>query len=170
MSLRVSLFLASVLLFRLAIPSLCMSIRADDDIIAATNEDQELPMPISSDMELPPPLPKPEVVSAAYARSAIDPESKRFRLPPPKANAWVGAKLSSGQPRVISVVSDSPAAMAGIVEGDVLDSVNYRHVNRTSDVVNMLRQNKPDEVVDIIVVRSNVRRLYRVKLGHPPSR
>ncbi len=170
MSLRVSLLLASVLLFSLTIPGLCTTIRAGDDVIVATDVDQELPIPISSDMELPPPLPKPEVVSASYASSVIDPASKRFRLPSPKANVWVGAKLSSDQPRVISIVADSPAALAGLVEGDVLDSVNYRHVTRTSDVVNLLKQNKPGEIVDIIVVRSNVRRLYRLKLGHPPSK
>ncbi len=170
MSLRVSLLLASVLLFPPTFPNLCSDIRAGEERIAATDEDQELPIPVSSEMELPPPLPKPEVVSASYARSVIDPESKRFGLSSPSAKAWVGTKLSSDQPRILSIVSDSPAAVAGLAKGDVFDSVNYRHVNRTSEVVNRLKQYKPGDVVDIIIVRSNVRRLHRLTLGHPPAR
>jgi S1-C subfamily serine protease len=94
----------------------------------------------------------------------------RTRSPSGQGKVWVGAKLSNDQPQVLSIVAESPAALAGLAVGDVVDSVSYRRVTTTPDVVKMLQQKWPGDVVDFIVVRKNIRYLYRVKLTQPPSK
>ena len=63
------------------------------------------------------------------------------------------------------VVSDSPAARAGIRKGDVIVSVNSRNIDSADELVEVVRGGRVGQSVSVSVVRDGARRSLTARLG-----
>jgi putative serine protease PepD len=80
--------------------------------------------------------------------------------------------LSSPHPlgaEIQSVIPGSPAASAGLRQGDVIQSVNGRPVHDPSDVSAAIEGLKPGDQVEVKVSRGGSTRDVKVKLGTRPQ-
>ncbi len=67
------------------------------------------------------------------------------------------------------VISDSPAADAGLEEGDVITAVGGRSVDSPEELADLIQARKPDSRVMIRVVRDGRTRNLNVRLGSRPQ-
>lgn len=97
-------------------------------------------------------------------------------LPPPQPKAGgggYGAYLGSIPDmaggvrgvRLTGVRKDSPAELAGIQAGDVIIRIGASEVADLQGMTDALREHKPGDVVDIVVLRDGAERTCRVTLG-----
>lgn len=70
--------------------------------------------------------------------------------------------------RIADVRADSPAAVAGLVPGDVVLSVAGLNVTNSFELRYALRDHAPEDTVDLVYLRSGVTRNVRVRLGSNP--
>jgi len=87
--------------------------------------------------------------------------------PQDKARPWLGVeytmsaedgvlgtmRLATGVP-VLSVVADSPAAKAGIAQGDLLTAIGGTAVHTAPDIINTIGARKPGDTVNVGVIRA----------------
>jgi serine protease Do len=69
---------------------------------------------------------------------------------------------------VESLEPNYPAKKAGIIEGDVILSVDGEEVNSVNDLQNKIAQRNPNEIVDIKIWRNKKEFIYQIKLGMAP--
>ena len=67
------------------------------------------------------------------------------------------------------VTSDSPAGEAGIRVDDVIVSIDGKAVSGSSDVLSLVRQHRPGDKVDIVVVRNGDRTTVQATLVARPD-
>ncbi|NOY44443.1 MAG: PDZ domain-containing protein [Deltaproteobacteria bacterium] len=72
-------------------------------------------------------------------------------------------KAEGGGARVLGVMPDSPAAKAGIQEGDVIVSVDGEPVEELFDLTFQVGQHKPGDRGPVVVVRNGERRELQVE-------
>jgi S1-C subfamily serine protease len=89
------------------------------------------------------------------------------QLTPDVANQ-LGVKANEGA-IVLSVVSGSPAAKAGIAEGDVITAVDGKPLNTVEDFIGALRQHQPGDVITVTIVRGDATRQVKVTVGEEPG-
>jgi serine protease Do len=97
-----------------------------------------------------------------------------------KESGWLGVKMQdlspamakalqlddeSGGILVSEVVDDSPAAAAGLEDGDVILEFAGKEIDDTSDLSRAVRRSEPGETVDVVVIRNGTRRTIPVELG-----
>lgn len=69
---------------------------------------------------------------------------------------------------VAGVTKNSPAEKAGIAKGDVIETLNSKAVEGTTELVNNVSRRKPGEVLTIVLMRDGRERTVRVTLGRRP--
>lgn len=65
---------------------------------------------------------------------------------------------------VEGIVEDGAAEKAGLKQGDVIKSINGNEVNTTTQLMEVIRQYRPGDEVNVEVVRHGVDRTYQVSL------
>jgi S1-C subfamily serine protease len=70
---------------------------------------------------------------------------------------------------VQSVAPDSPAAKAGLQEGDVVLELAGKKVTERSELLTILRENKPGSKISIKFKRGEEEKSIDVELGEPQS-
>jgi putative serine protease PepD len=88
--------------------------------------------------------------------------------------AYLGVQLATGLSRgavAAAVQGGGPAARAGIVAGDVIDSINGQQISSPSDVAGVLAALKPGQAVAVQITKPDgSRSTVRVTLGeYPPG-
>jgi membrane-associated protease RseP (regulator of RpoE activity) len=69
---------------------------------------------------------------------------------------------------VNSVEDEGPAEAAGVERGDVIVELNRKKIERSSELIELLRDQKPGARVDIVVYREGRKKSLRVELGKRP--
>ncbi len=118
-----------------------------------------------------------DFTAAVTAAIASRPTALTFiNLPPPAPSAGgggYGAYLGSIPDmaggvrgvRLTGVRKDSPAERAGIQAGDVIIRIGTTEVADLQGMTDALREHKPGDLVDVVVVRDGAERTCRVTLG-----
>jgi serine protease Do len=70
---------------------------------------------------------------------------------------------------VTRISSDSPADKAGIKTGDVIVELGGIKVTSSADLGNAVRRHKPDEKVDVVVIRDGERKTVQATLAERPT-
>jgi S1-C subfamily serine protease len=102
---------------------------------------------------------------------------------PPEEQAWLGVYLQDLDPAtadqlgldpetqgalIADVISDGPAAQAGMAQGDVVVSLDGNPVEGANDLTQTLRERDPGDAVDLGVVGAGGQRSLEVTLGRRP--
>jgi len=87
--------------------------------------------------------------------------------PVPRDLARAAGLQSGVGAMVVEVVANGPAAAAGIVEGDLIVSVDGHKVEEPEGLVNLVSAHRPGSIIRIEVVRQGVHRSFRVVVGAP---
>ncbi len=95
----------------------------------------------------------------------------RLRLRAPEETAWLGVRLSPEPPAeqrgvlLQRVFPRSPAAEAGLQDGDVIVRVDKTRVEAPADLQAAIAARRPEETVRLVVRRDGERHTVRVTLG-----
>ncbi len=124
----------------------------------------------------------PWAVRAAAVTRSVEQVARRGRIPlaylgvgtqPVDLPAPIREQLSLAQRTaviVVNVKSDSPAAAAGLVIGDVIVSLGGRAIAEPEDLMSVLRPDQVGETVTVSFLRGGEPRELRVTVGERPSR
>lgn len=66
---------------------------------------------------------------------------------------------------VVQVVADSPAAQAGLKEGDIIETINGQRVVGMPELQQEVKKHKPGDLLQMTVYRNNKKIQIEVKLG-----
>ncbi len=70
---------------------------------------------------------------------------------------------------VASVVPDSPAEKGGLAEGDVITEYGGKGVDGVAELALMVKETKPGQKVNIVVLRKTKKKTLSVKVGERPE-
>ncbi len=122
-------------------------------------------------------------ISRSQAQPAPDPPRKPAVADQNTQKGWLGVsvgevdaeaaknsklKATSGA-LVRDVVEESPAAVAGIEDDDVIIEFNGKAIADGDDLVSAVRKAKPGETVPVLIVRHDQKKSLKVKIGKLPS-
>jgi S1-C subfamily serine protease len=99
---------------------------------------------------------------------AITPSIAEENKLPVDKGAWVNATDTSGQ-RVDPIVADSPAAAAGLQDGDIIVTVDGAEIDADTPLDDILTQFAPGRTVALDVLRNGERVELTLTLGTRPS-
>ena len=98
------------------------------------------------------------------------------------ANPWLGVALIEINDKIanyyglankegvfIQVFSGSPAAKAGLKDGDIIKEINREKVKIPGDVIDKIKKMKVGDNVDLLIFRDNKLRIIKVKLEAKPQ-
>lgn len=109
--------------------------------------------------DTPPPAPDKKDAPAETVRKATAP-------------AWLGVSLSENDGRVEldHVLPDSPAAKAGLKDGDIVVRIGDQAVaGDPSRIISVVRERKPGEAIELSVRRGDKEETIKVQLAERPS-
>jgi S1-C subfamily serine protease len=103
------------------------------------------------------------------------PASEQATRTSPKAFVGIGVEATPDNAKhqgvlIRSVAQDSPAAKAGIKEGDIVDKVEGKDVKDFDGLLSLLTKHRPGEQVSFHIVRDGQERTVNVTLGQRPLR
>jgi 2-alkenal reductase len=78
----------------------------------------------------------------------------------------VSKPLAGDEP---AVIPDSPAAAAGVMEGDLIIAINEERIDATHPLDDLLSQYRPDETLGLSVLRDGQLVTLRITLGTRPA-
>lgn len=70
---------------------------------------------------------------------------------------------------IIQVFPNSPAAKAGLMDGDVIKEINRKKIKTPQDVVDFITSRKVGEEIEILVFRDKDYKVFKVKLEAKPQ-
>jgi S1-C subfamily serine protease len=121
--------------------------------------------------------------SCMQAQPTPDAQHKGIAVAERKQKGWLG--VSVGNPKnesakqtkqkgtagalVEDVVDDSPAALAGIEEQDIILEFNGTTIADADDLVAAVRKTKPGETVPVVIQRNDQKKTLHVKVGKLPT-
>lgn len=84
---------------------------------------------------------------------------------------WLGVFLSEDEDEVVitGVKDGSPAAKAGLKEGDKIVEIDSKKVDDSTDIRNVIRQLEPGDTVQVVVMRDGKRKSVNATLGEAPQ-
>src|SRR3954453_5955500 len=87
------------------------------------------------------------------------------------SHAYLGVQSqdASNGAKVAQITAGSPAAQAGLQQGDVIQSVDDKAVNGASGLVAIVDEHKPGDTVQLKVSRNGSEKTLSVKLGQRPN-
>jgi serine protease Do len=77
--------------------------------------------------------------------------------------------LANKEGAIIQVMAESPAAKAGLQDGDIIKEINHQKIKNAQDVVKTIKANKVGSTVDILVLREGSLKAFKVKLEAQPQ-
>jgi putative serine protease PepD len=86
----------------------------------------------------------------------------------PSLQSEYGFSVSTGAV-VMSVISGTGAATAGVKQGDIIVGINKTTIDSAQDVTSVLSALKPGQVVTLHIVRGTKHLTLKVTLGRAPS-
>jgi S1-C subfamily serine protease len=86
----------------------------------------------------------------------------------PSLQSEYGFSVSTGAV-VMSVISGTGAAAAGVKQGDIIVGINKTKVDSSQDVTSVLSALRPGQIVTLHIVRGTKHLTIQVTLGHAPS-
>jgi S1-C subfamily serine protease len=86
----------------------------------------------------------------------------------PSLQSEYGFSVSTGAV-VMSVISGTGAAAAGVKQGDIIVGINKTTIDSAQDVTSVLSGFKPGQIVTLHIVRGTKHLTIQVTLGHTPS-
>ena len=80
---------------------------------------------------------------------------------------WLGVSmdLKEGKIQIVQVVKNSPAEKAGIRKGDFIKKIDGKTIENTKEVVNIIREFKPEQKVKMELARGNTLQSVLVVIG-----
>jgi len=106
-------------------------------------------------------------ISANKAKSVSDQLIKGGKVSHPYLGISLG-EAQNGGAQVQSVASGSPAASAGIKEGDVIVKVGDRTIATSEDLVGAIQSSSPGTKMDLTVVRNGSQSTVTATIGDQP--
>ncbi|HOP73903.1 MAG TPA: trypsin-like peptidase domain-containing protein [Bacillota bacterium] len=98
------------------------------------------------------------------------------------AKPWLGVALTAINERIaeyyglanqdgaiIQVFPNSPAAKAGLQDGDIIKEINRQKIKTPDDVVNKIKSLKVGDTVEILIYREGSLKVFKVKLEEQPQ-
>jgi serine protease DegQ len=86
----------------------------------------------------------------------------------PTIQSEYGFTVSTGAV-VMSVISGTGAAAAGVKQGDIIVGINSTKIESAQDVTSVLSSLRPGDVITLHIVRGSKHLDLKVTLGHTPS-
>lgn len=77
--------------------------------------------------------------------------------------------LANHEGAIIQVFPDSPAAKAGLMDGDIIKEVNRKKIKTPQDVIDIVKGLKVDQQIDILIYRDREFKVFKVKLEAKPQ-
>lgn len=127
---------------------------ADGRAVLGVTPFQSLPPAIEA-MPVPP--------GQAPGQPPFDPEQLRKRLEEQ-------LRRFPAQVRVTEVISDSPAAKAGLQRGDIIIAVNETRLDAQNPLAEVIAKFKPGDVVTLTIQRNDAEQKLKVTLGENPEK
>jgi len=86
-----------------------------------------------------------------------------------KALLGVNSESDEKGAKIVSVIKETAADKAGVKEGDIITSVNNDAVSGENNLAKLIGKYKPEETVDITVLRDGKEKKLKTKLGKNDS-
>lgn len=115
------------------------------------------------------------------AKNIADELIKKGKVERP-ASPWLGVGLVEINERIaeyyglpnqegaiIQVFPGSPAAKAGLIDGDIIKEVNRKKVKTPQDVVDLIKDLKVGQQIEILIFRDREYKVFKVKLEAKPQ-
>jgi putative serine protease PepD len=87
------------------------------------------------------------------------------------SHAYLGVQSqdTSNGAQVAQITASSPAAQAGLQQGDVIKSIDGKAVGSASALSSVIDEHKPGDTVQLKVARNGSEKTLSVKLGQRPN-
>ena len=86
----------------------------------------------------------------------------------PVLQQQLGLSTTSGV-LVVQVGADTPAAQAGLEQGDIITQLNGEDIGDKTDLFNLMREHAPGDIITLTVLRSGETRTLEVTLAEAPA-
>ncbi len=96
------------------------------------------------------------------------PPSPAFAPNPNSGYMGIVMSPSEGGVRIVSVAPDTPAAKAGLREGDIIFSIDNQPMTSNDDVLSFLRNKKPGDSIRVQFLREGTEQETNLKLARRP--
>ncbi|HOJ78196.1 MAG TPA: trypsin-like peptidase domain-containing protein [Bacillota bacterium] len=120
-------------------------------------------------------------IPSNLAKKVADELIKKGKIERP-ATPWLGVALSDISPQIanyyglsntegaiVQVFKGSPAAKAGLRDGDIIKEINKKKITKSSDVVNLVKEAKVGQRLNILVYRDGKMEVFDIKLEARPQ-
>lgn len=89
-----------------------------------------------------------------------------------KGGAWLGIRIANAESGVSiqAVTAESPAAKAGVQEGDVITAINGNAITNTKQLVRTVSGLKSGDKITLSVTRAGASQTIEVELGAAPAK
>lgn len=77
--------------------------------------------------------------------------------------------LPNNEGAIIQIFPDSPAAKAGLQDGDIVKEVNRKKIKNPQDVIDIVKGLKVGQQIDILIYRDKEYKVFKVKLEAKPQ-
>jgi serine protease Do len=77
--------------------------------------------------------------------------------------------LPNQEGAIIQVFPNSPAAKAGLIDGDVIKEINRKKIKTPQDVVDFIKEQKVGQQIEILVFRDKEYKVFKVTLEAKPQ-
>ncbi len=77
--------------------------------------------------------------------------------------------LANREGAIIQVFSDSPAAKAGLQDGDIIKEVNRKKIKTPQDVIDIVKSLKVGQQIEVLIYRDKEFKVFKVKLEAKPQ-